>query len=388
MPSTYHHGVRVIELTSGLRPVRAISTAIIGLVCTAPGADAAYFPLNTPVLVTNVGEAIGKAGATGTLVRSLQAIADQTNPVIVVVRVEAGANEAATTTNVIGSTVNGQYTGIQALLGAQARIGARPRILAAPGLDTQEVAAALVAVAKKLRAMAYVSAIGVDKAAAALYRDSFGDREVMLVWPDFKSWNTETNQLDTSFATARAVGLRAKIDEEIGWHKTLSNLPVAGVSGVTKDVQWDLQDPDSDAGFLNSNDITTIIHSNGYRFWGSRTCSDDPLFAFESAARAAHVLADTMAEGVFWGVDKPMSASLARDILETIKAKGRSMTAEGYLLGFDAWIDESVNTVDNLKQGKLAIDYDYTPVPPLEDLSLRQRITDRYYANFAARAQG
>ncbi|MXC54299.1 phage tail protein, partial [Escherichia coli] len=28
-------------------------------------------------------------------------------------------------------------------------------------------------------------------------------------------------------------------------------------------------------------------------------------------------------------------------------------------------------------------DYDYTPVPPLENLMLRQRITDQYLVNFA-----
>ena len=38
-----------------------------------------------------------------------------------------------------------------------------------------------------------------------------------------------------------------------------------------------------------------------------------------------------------------------------------------------------------LKNGKLTLDYDYTPVPPLEDLTFQQRITDRYYADFALR---
>ncbi|EHK3784579.1 phage tail protein, partial [Escherichia coli] len=36
---------------------------------------------------------------------------------------------------------------------------------------------------------------------------------------------------------------------------------------------------------------------------------------------------------------------------------------------------------ETLKAGKLYIDYDYTPVPPLENLTLRQRITDKYLAN-------
>ena len=56
----------------------------------------------------------------------------------------------------------------------------------------------------------------------------------------------------------------------------------------------------------------------------------------------------------------------------------------GYLLGASAWYDEAANDKDTLKAGKLSIDYGYTPVPPLEDLTLRQRITDSYLANFAA----
>ncbi|MGW8234480.1 phage tail sheath C-terminal domain-containing protein, partial [Klebsiella pneumoniae] len=57
----------------------------------------------------------------------------------------------------------------------------------------------------------------------------------------------------------------------------------------------------------------------------------------------------------------------------------------GYLIGGDCWIDDSVNDKDSLKAGKLWIDYDYTPVPPLENLMLRQRITDRYLVDFTTR---
>lgn len=64
--------------------------------------------------------------------------------------------------------------------------------------------------------------------------------------------------------------------------------------------------------------MTTLIRRDGFRFWGSRTCSDDPLFAFESYTRTAQVLADTMAEGQMWAIDKPLTPSLARDIVETI----------------------------------------------------------------------
>jgi hypothetical protein len=35
-----------------------------------------------------------------------------------------------------------------------------------------------------------------------------------------------------AYATARALGLRAKIDEQTGWHKSLSNVGVNGVTGI------------------------------------------------------------------------------------------------------------------------------------------------------------
>ena len=54
-------------------------------------------------------------------------------------------------------------------------------------------------------------------------------------------------------------------------------------------------------------------------------------------------------------------------------------------IGADCWLDESVNDKDSLKAGKLTIDYDYTPVPPLENLMLRQRITDQYLLDFSSK---
>ena len=143
-------------------------------------------------------------------------------------------------------------------------------------------------------------------------------------------------------------------------------------------------DPATDAGLLNQNDVTTLVRKDGFRFWGSRCLSDDPLFAFENYTRTAQVLTDTMAEAHMWAVDKPLNPSLARDIIEGIRAKMRSLVSQGYLIGGDCWLDESVNDKDTLKAGKLTIDYDYTPVPPLENLMLRQRITDQYLVNFAS----
>lgn len=382
----YHHGTRVQEINQGTRSISTVSTAIVGMVCTGSDADATAFPLNTPVLLTNVQGAVGKAGTKGTLAASLQAIADQAKPMTVVVRVAEGATAAETTSNIIGGVTAGKYTGMKALLAAKAQLGVVPRILGVPGLDTQPVTTAMIAIAKQLRGFVYANCNGcATKEEAVAYRNQFGARELMLHWPEFLAWSTTENKTVTVNATARALGLRAQLDRDIGWHKTLSNATVEGVTGISKDVFWDLQDTATDSDYLNSNEVTTLINHDGYRFWGSRTCSEDPLFAFENYTRTAQVLADTMAEAHFWAVDKPMHPSLVRDLVEGINAKFRELTRQGDLLGGECWYDADANEKESLKAGKLFLDYDYTPVPPLEDLTLRQRITDRFLADFATR---
>ncbi|HDC4265377.1 MULTISPECIES: phage tail sheath protein [Enterobacteriaceae] len=386
--SDFHHGVEVVEINDGTRTISTVSTAVVGMVCTASDADAGAFPLNEPVLITNPQSAIAKAGTKGTLAKSLQLIANQSKPVVVVVRVAEGTGDdeeaqAQTISNIIGTTdENGKYTGLKALLTAKAVTGVKPRILGVPGLDTQEVATALVSVAQKLRAFAYVSAWGCKTISDVIaYRENFSARELMIIWPEFLGWDTTASATTTSYATAIALGLRAKIDNDTGWHKTLSNVGVNEVTGISASVFWDLQEKGTDADLLNEAGVTTLIRADGFRFWGNRNCSDDPLFQFENYTRTAQVIADTMAEGHMWANDKPITATLIRDIIDGINAKFRELKSGGYIIDATCWFDEEANSKESLKAGKLFIDYDYTPVPPLEHLTLRQRITDKYLAN-------
>ncbi|EEU9138090.1 phage tail sheath protein [Escherichia coli] len=386
--SDFHHGVEVVEINDGTRTISTVSTAVVGMVCTASDADAGAFPLNEPVLITNPQSAIAKAGTKGTLAKSLQLIANQSKPVVVVVRVAEGTGDdeeaqKQTISNIIGTTdENGKYTGLKALLTAKAVTGVKPRILGVPGLDTQEVATALVSVAQKLRAFAYVSAWGCKTISDVIaYRENFSARELMIIWPEFLGWDTTASATTTSYATAIALGLRAKIDNDTGWHKTLSNVGVNEVTGISASVFWDLQEKGTDADLLNEAGVTTLIRADGFRFWGNRNCSDDPLFQFENYTRTAQVIADTMAEGHMWANDKPITATLIRDIIDGINAKFRELKSGGYIIDATCWFDEEANSKETLKAGKLFIDYDYTPVPPLEHLTLRQRITDKYLAN-------
>lgn len=194
MAQDYHHGVRVTEVSDGSRYIRTVNTAVLGLVATADDADPTTFPANVPVLITNLRSAIGKAGNTGTLKTVLAAIQAQISPIAVVVRVPQGEDEAATTSNVIGTTTeNQQRTGIQALYSAQSLLGVQPRILGAPGLDTQAVTSALVSLAQAQRGFVYAKAHGNNISEAINYRKQFGARELMLIYPDFIGWDKNTN---------------------------------------------------------------------------------------------------------------------------------------------------------------------------------------------------
>ncbi len=372
----YYHGIKINEINTGVRSMATAATAVLGMVATASDADAAAFPLNQPVLVDDLPRAIGKAGD-GDFAATLQAIADQANAPTVVVRVAEGTDAEETEENIIGTTTaGGQLTGLQALLGAESLLGVRPRILGVPGLDSQPVATGLATIAQKLRGFAYTAAQGDTVAEVITYRENFGAREQMLIWPDFTDFSGS--------AIARAMGLRAKIDQQTGWHKTLSNVAINGVTGISKAVPFSILASDvTAASLLNDADITTLARLNGFRFWGNRTCSDEPLFAFESAVRTGQVLQDTIAEGLVWAIDKPITAGLVKDIVETINAAFRSLQSQGLIVGAEAWFDPAANPANALAAGKIVIDFEFTPCAPAESITINQRITDRFYASIA-----
>lgn len=383
------HGLTITESATGPRPIAESSLAVIGLIATATttgdtaavAALDAAFPLNTPVLIPgNVNEAAAAAGDGGTLAPALEAIGDQASALVVVVRVAQGNDQAGTDDNVIGAQTAGAYTGMQALLAAEARLGVRPRILGAPGLDTQDVVTELVEVAKALRGMVYAAAIGDDVAEAVTYRGEFGERELMLIWPDTSKSETFPGDI-----VARALGLRAQIDEQTGWHKTISNVVLAGVTGMDRDVHFDLLDPSTAAGVLNDAPVTTIIRREGYRLWGNRTCasSDTPEFSFESAVRTSHALQDIIASVVAPFLDQPMTIGLIKDLLETGNAAFRQLAIEGRIIGAQMFFDENANSETQLAAGRPTFRIQYTPVAPLENPRVNLVITDFYYSGFA-----
>lgn len=379
----FFHGIRVNQLPADLKPVLEKSSAVIGLLATATapvGAPTvaldAAFPVGVPVLITNVAAAIAAAGTGGTLKPALEAIRDQGSPLIIVIR-------SAITTGELADPTQSELLidAMQGFLTAEAQTSIRPRIFGAPGLDEQTVVNALVTVAQSLRGMVYAHCRDVDGAIcatrvdAALYADGFGQRELMLLWPDFAGWDGK--------AVAVALGLRAMIDTKRGWHKSLSNVTVNGVTGITKDVTFDIRSDTCDAHVLNQANVTTLIRMNGFRFWGNRTTSADPEYAFEVATRTDQAIEDAIADAEAPYIDEPMTLALVRTIEEVADMKLSVYKAQGRIIGGNAFYDWALNPVDQLQNGQLHLNYDFTAVAPMEGLGLNKRITGKYYLSFA-----
>ncbi|MER8394089.1 phage tail sheath subtilisin-like domain-containing protein [Mesorhizobium sp. M1340] len=125
------HGVELIEIDDGPRPIRTVRSSVIFIVGTAPDADALAFPLLTPVLIAGSrGEAAKldvSVGETrlGTLPNAVDLILQQIGAVIVVCRVEEGVDDAETLANIL--------EGVYIAMDSQSAVGVTPRILIAPG---------------------------------------------------------------------------------------------------------------------------------------------------------------------------------------------------------------------------------------------------------------
>jgi phage tail sheath protein FI len=133
--------------------------------------------------------------------------------------------------------------------------GQRPRILGAPASTPRRSPRTLPG----WRASCAASSILPGKASVAeaiTYRANFGEREMMMIWPN---WSASF----AGDAVARAMGLRARIDADTGWHKTISNVTVTGVTGIDRDVSFDFSGEASDAALLNAAGITTLVRFAG-----------------------------------------------------------------------------------------------------------------------------
>lgn len=552
MAEQFLHGVEVLDIDSGSRPIQTVKSSVIGIVGTAPDADATAFPLNVPTLIAGSRLEASKLDMTGegngTLPAALDAILDQIGAVVIVIRVEEGSTDAETLANVIGgvNASTGQYEGVQALLAAEAVTGYAPRILCVPGFTSDRVqggvtaitvtnagsgygiapnvtitggggtgakatanlgtganagkiasitidsngsgytsaptvafssaavlatatasltgdgvsgitltnngtgytsaptvtltggggtgatavavlgtgatagqvvainitapgtgyttaptvaltggqgsgaaasasfgiaanavVAEMIGIADRLRAVIIADGPNTDDAAAIAYRGDFGSKRVFVVDPAVLILDESGNTV-VDPSSARVAGLIARIDNQLGFWWSPSNQEIYGIQGTARQIDFVLGDASSRANLLNENEVATIIRQDGFRLWGNRTCSSDQKWAFLCVVRTADIINDSLARNHLWAVDRGITKNYVTDVIEGVSNYLRYLTSIGAILGGSCWADPDLNTPDQIAQGKIFFDFDFTPVYPAEHVTFRSHLVNDY----------
>ncbi|HGE6138872.1 TPA: phage tail sheath C-terminal domain-containing protein [Vibrio cholerae] len=357
--------VTAVALGDGSGDVAPVSRAYLS------GGENEPFPLKKPVAVAGSRKLVEKLGKEGTLPAAFDDIFDQTGALVIVVRAEKGQTEEQTQANVIEA--------MQALLDSQTETGYTPRILVAPEFSQFDaVASELEAKAKRLRAIAYL-----DCDRTASYTDAikrarqFGER-VEITWPWVRVFDTElAKEIDRPYS-ARAAGLRARIDAEKGFWWSKSNQEIYGIVGTSQPVDWALGDPNTTANMLNENKVSTIIREGGFRHWGNRTCSTDPKWSFEQTRRTADMINDSVQRSYLWAVDRNITKTFVDDVISGVNAYLRELKALGAILGGECWADKELNTPATIQKGIVYFDFDFCPPYPAEHIAFRSRLNNAY----------
>lgn len=385
------HGIQNVTVDDGSRPITTVRSSTIGIIGSAPEADPLIFPLNKPVLIAGSRIEAAKLGETGTLPQAIDSIFDQVGAVLVVVRIEEGETEAVTLVNVLGGVDanTGAYEGVHAFLSAENIVGFVPKILIAPGYThtrtaavgqtpatSNPVVAELNGIAERLKAVIIADGPNTNDADAIAYSKDFGSKRVFLVDP--KVLKTVDGATTSEWSSACVAGLIAKSDNERGWWWSPSNQEINGIIGTSRAIDFAMGDASCRANLLNENNVATIIRQNGYRLWGNRTLSSDKKWTFLCVVRTADMIDESLKAAHLWAVDRGITKTYVSDVIEGVNAYLRYLTNIGAILGGSCWADPDLNSADQIAQGKVYFDFDFTPVYPAEHVIFRSHLVNDY----------
>lgn len=282
-----------------------------------------------------------------------------------------------------GVAAGGVYTGVNVLREAPSTVFVTPRILTAPGFTSEKpdaltanpVATELLGVADRLKAIVYADAPNTTPEDAINYRKDYGSKRIVVLDPYVKVLNPKNEYVYRPRSAFRA-GLAARVIRDHGWHVLPSNHPLEGVVGMARNIEG--PGKDTEANYLNENEVATLVRTDGFREWGGRTCSDDPKWAFESVVRIADMIQEAIVLAHQWAVDRNITKNLVGSIVESVNAYLRQLKAQDVVLGGKCWADVSLNTPESIMDGRLYIDFEFTPPYPAEHIVFRAHLVNSY----------
>lgn len=283
----------------------------------------------------------------------------------------------------VSLSVNGySYTAAPTFtLPAAAGAGTTPAtFISTVGIVANAVVAELLGPAGSLRAIIVADGPDTTDADAIAYAGDFGSKRIFLVDPKVTKTDSSGNNV-TAYNSPVVAGLIAQVDNNLGFWWSPSNQTLNGVTGTSRPIDFTLGDSTCRANLLNASNVATIIRQDGFRLWGNRTLSSDTKWKFLCVVRTADIIADSLMAAHLWAVDRGITKNYVSDVTEGVNNFLRNLKAKGAILGGTCWADADLNTADQIANGDIAFDFDFTPAYPAERVTFRSHLVNDYIAS-------
>jgi phage tail sheath protein FI len=385
-------GISITRIDNEPRPAVYSDMSVVGLIGTASDADAAVFPLDTPVFLYSDDAAKRTAlGTEGTISDALTLINAQLGEFqvaakVVVVRVEEGGTVAETIANIVGDGIS---TGLEAFVQAGPLLGIIPRLLCAPGFTSQRqgtdanaVCAALPAICNKLLAHAVVDGPATTEQAAIDWRETISSSRLIPVDPAVRVMaGSEVAVMPLSPAVI-GIGVRRDHEKQGRPFHSWANQPVHGIVGPSRPINFSLTDGATEGQRLLSHNVgvllrgelgvETAIASGGFVYVGSDNAGEDDLWRFYNVTRGRDYIHLMFLRTLRFYLGRfNLTGQTIQAVLNTMGFAMRDLKADGDILGYEVKFTRDQNSPEELRQGRFTVNFAAEEAPVLRYLGIQ-----------------
>jgi phage tail sheath protein FI len=385
-------GISITRIDNEPRPAVDSDMSVVGLIGTAPEADPAVFPLDTPVFMYSDDAAKRTAlGLPGTIHDALTLINAQLGEFqvaakVVVVRVEEGETVTETIASIVGDGIS---TGLEAFVQAGPLLGVIPRLICAPGFTSQRVGsdanavcAALPALCNKLLAHAVVDGPATTEQAAIDWRVTISSSRLIPVDPAVRVMaGSEVAVMPLSPAVI-GIGVRRDHERQGRPFHSWANQPVAGIVGPSRPINFSLTDGATEGQRLLSHNVgvllrgelgvETAIASGGFVYVGTDNAGEDDLWRFYNVTRGRDYIHLMFLRTLRFYLGRfNLTGQTIQAVLNTMGFAMRDLKADGDILGYEVKFTRDQNSAEELRQGRFTVNFAAEEAPVLRYLGIQ-----------------
>jgi phage tail sheath protein FI len=385
-------GISITRIDNEPRPAVYSDMSVVGLIGTAPEADPAVFPLDTPVFLYSDDAAKRTAlGAQGTISDALNLINAQLGEFqvaakVVVVRVEEGETVAETIANIVGDGIS---TGLEAFVQAGPLLGVIPRLICAPGFTSQRqgtdanaVCAALPAICNKLLAHAVVDGPATTEQAAIDWRETLSSSRLIPVDPAVRVMAGSDVAVMPLSPAVIGIGVRRDHEKQGRPFHSWANQPVAGIVGPSRPINFSLTDGSTEGQRLLSHNVgvllrgelgvETAIASGGFVYVGTDNAGEDDLWRFYNVTRGRDYIHLMFLRTLRFYLGRfNLTGQTIQAVLNTMGFAMRDLKADGDILGYEVKFTRDQNSPEELRQGRFTVNFAAEEAPVLRYLGIQ-----------------